>query len=195
MKLRAFTLIEVLVAASLFCVISAGLLAVFLSGSRAMIQATVQANVVQQTNVACYRFSREVERSIYEASSSNGSACSILSAIGPNGLFTYDAGSNIPRWQDFLIFYHDAARKQLRLSRCSVVGSPAETAPVTIEQFGGVPLATYVTGGTVIAENIYAAEFRLLPQRQARLAIGAEGVRPGRPLERYVQQLLVNFRN
>lgn len=195
MKRRAFTLVEVLIAGSLFCIISALLLAVFLSGSKAMILGTVQANVVQQTNVACFRFSREVERSIYEASSCNASACSILSAVGPNGLFTYDAGTNIPRWQDYLIFFHDATRKQLRLARRSVVGTPTETAPITIEQFGGVPLSNYANGGTVIAENIYACEFQLLAQRQARLAVGAEGVRPGRPMERYSQQLLVNFRN
>lgn len=194
---QAFTVLEILLAAGLFLLLSVLLVDVFRRSARAALQGSTRASLVQQTNAACHRFAREVERSIYESASCGGSTFSCLSALDTNGVFVYDEATRAPRWQYYLVFYLDSANHQFRLRKIPVSGTPTENAPAPLETFPPAqPLSTYASGGQAIAQEIYACEFSLTPGRLATMIVGAQGQRRDRAQpEIYVQTTLVNLRN
>ena len=201
MKRRAMTLLEIMVASSILLLMMGVLFSVYRMGASAMMKGTVHTELVQETNVACHRLTREVERSIYLSLSSTSAPAapgvSFLSAVNGSDLFAYDNATTMPRWQNFLIFYYDPVALELRLRKVPTVGTPTEGAPRTIELFGAaLPLATYLTGGTVVSRSISACAFNVTPEQQLIMEITAQKKRYGSPTpESYKQRTLVNFRN
>lgn len=194
---NAFTVLEVMLAAGLFLVLSVALMNLFRYASRAALQGSTRASLVQQTNAACHRFAREVERSLYESSTCTASAFSCLSALDSNGRFEYDAATRQPRWQKYLVFYVDTAERQFKVRTVSVTGTPTETTPGPIEMFPPMaPLATYATGGQAIAQEIYACEFGVTAEGLVQFWVGGEARRRDRVQpERFVQSTTIKFRN
>jgi hypothetical protein len=194
---NAFTVLEVMLAAALFLVLSVALLNLFRYASRAALQGSTRAGLVQQTNAACHRFAREVERSLYESTSCSASIFSCLSAVDQSGRFLYDAPTRQPRWQRYLVFYVDTVHRQFRLRSVPVTGTATETSPAPIEMFPpAAPLSSYASGGQAIAQEIYACEFRVNPEGLVQFWVGGEARRRDRAQpEVFVQSTTVKFRN
>ena len=196
-QIAGMTVLELLLASSLFSLLGLLLLAAYTQGSKVLLQGNNRSEMVRQTNSVCFRLNREIERSLYESVSTAGSACSMLSAVDNSGVFRYRTGSTAPEWQQFEIFYLDSVAKKVKLRTLSVVGTPTESTPSPIELHGPLnPLTSYLAGGSPIAHNIYAIDFSINSDHQLRVSVGAELARPGQIApDRLVQSSLSNFRN
>lgn len=193
---RAFSVLEIALGLGLFSLLGLLLLTAFRSTSRAMVVGQTRATLLQETNIACARLSREVERGLYDSLSLGGSCCSLLSALDQQGTFQYQVATGVPRWQNFLVFYLDASTSRLRLRTVPVAGTPTETAPCRLEQFPPMQaITTYCNAGQNIARQIYALDFQV-SGRQLVTSIGAQLYRPDRTTpDRVIQTTVSNFRN
>ena len=157
----AFTLAEVLVAAAVASLLLSAMFFIYRSSASAWMKGDTVTQLRNQTMVASGKFSRDLERSIYSSLSisPDGKAIAFLSAVDANGRFQYDAATEQPHWQEYLVYYLDVD-STLKVRHLSVVGSPQETGPTPIDNFGpNQPVANYMSGGERVAEDIQECEF------------------------------------
>lgn len=175
------TLVEVLVAAALFLVLSLILLTGWSQGTRAWRTVSERNEVLGQAQ----RFLRLAEREL-EASSSQG--LELTGGAPSSGLaypctfgitdpdeFAVDTISGALRWQKQVVLYHDAGTATLLRRQLAIpVTEPAYLVPSPISEtdlgFGHRPAAYYQNRGEVVARQVTGVTFAL-ESRQVRIGL------------------------
>ena len=172
------------------------MMSIYRMGSLAIGRAKARSILIQETNLACHNLAREAERSLYESLSVEAGGTSFLSAMDVKGEFAYDQGSSTPLWQNFLVYYFDSAKRELRRRKIPVAGTPVETSPTTLENFAGGPLSVHFGGGQVVARFLKSCSFKVTADQQLEFEVVAETLYPGRnEPDQFKQRMIVNLRN
>ncbi len=160
---RGFTIVEVLVASSVFLLILGVLVSTFYMSTNTMMKGTSQAGMLRDAQA----FGRKLSNAIQYGSvasltiAADESGMSLLTSDNVNGKFRYDPALSTALWSDYQVFYYDSTAQEVRNPEISVIGSPEEATPGPIENFGSAqPLNTYFTGGKPVLRNVTAATFR-----------------------------------
>ena len=147
---RGFTIVEVLVASSVFLLILGVLVSTFYMSTNTMMKGTSQAGMLRDAQA----FGRKLSNAIQYGSvasltiAADESGMSLLTSDNVNGKFRYDPALSTALWSDYQVFYYDSTAQEVRNPEISVIGSPEEATPGPIENFGSAqPLNTYFTGG------------------------------------------------
>lgn len=170
---KGFTLIETIIAASIFSFLLVTLFMVYRTGADAWMKSDANSELLGKAQVLTSKISRAVERSSYQSLAINRSApdaVSFLSPLDSNGVFQYDSYRNRPLWQEYLFFYRDRVTGDVRVNTRSVVGTPAEITPLRVgptswrRQFDLTP---DLVGGKLLVDNSVSLDFRILPVARA----------------------------
>jgi hypothetical protein len=139
-----------------------------------------QTELRQNILVCTEKITRDLERSTYASvsASSDLRGLAFLSAQDVDSDFQFDAASQQPRWQKFLIYYLDTTDKTLRRREVSVVGTPLELSPDIIDTHAGQPVDDYLNGGQPVGQGIDTVEFTIEPST-VRVKFSATGSRIG----------------
>ncbi|MCA9796902.1 MAG: hypothetical protein KC910_34065 [Candidatus Eremiobacteraeota bacterium] len=150
-------LIEMMIAAGIFLLLTAVLFMIFFMGAKAWRKTDQRADVTREAQLATARLIREATRSSFLSLSitPDGRAVSFLSPMDDNGQFVFDAAGNT-RWQRFVIYYCDLTAGELRRLEVPLpVGSTLGQFPEPIERLNPPKtLSGYLTGGRVIARDL-----------------------------------------
>ncbi len=117
---RGFTLLESLIAASVFLLALAALMSIFRMGATIWLRSDASAELLGRLQTTSARIGREAEAGLFDslalAETSSGpfqAGCAFLSARDSEGRFQYDPGSCMPRWQSTVVFYFDQSSGEL----------------------------------------------------------------------------------
>ncbi len=163
---KGATLAEVLVGGFVLSLLLLAVTEIYRNATAAWIKGEQQSALLQQVQLGLTRIDKEVERSVYDSLSisSDFRGAALLSALYSDGVFMFDAPTQQPRWQNYIVFYHDPPTRELRRVEVPVVGTPQETAAAPIENFGAMtPIENYFVGGEVIARDIEQCVFGVTP--------------------------------
>lgn len=151
---RGATLLETMVGAAIFAILTAAIFAIFRMGIGAWFKADGLAELQQQGQAVGGRWVRETETTSLAAVSlsATGEACSLPSAITPAGVFAIDAPTSELIWQSYQLYYFDGPSGEVRYLEVPIV--PPTRAVVPIEQYTGQPLANSLVGGRVLARSV-----------------------------------------
>ncbi len=182
MNRRGLTLLETMVGSAITLTLLTAIFFVFRMGASAMLKVSARNEMHQSLQTACNLLARDVEQSVYDSLSlsPDGRAVSFLSALDTNGVFQADS-YGAPLWQQYVIYYQlpPPTAELFRLEVPLAPGSPEQTAPGPIESYGpNQPLATYLSGGRVLAQNVFNARFtvdRAAPLTRALVVGELEG--------------------
>lgn len=158
------TLLEILVALSLFAVLTVVTFTLFTMGARAWMKAQAKAEIQLESKTLNARLIRSIESSTLESVSlsSDNTAMALLSARDTSGSFLYEPTTLAPRWQKFLVYYYLPTEKEIRLREVPVAGTPLETIPNIIDTLGG-NVDTYRSDGRVVGRGFDSCTFSLSP--------------------------------
>lgn len=158
-----------MVAAAIFMFLTASLFVIFFVGARAWRMTDNRSDVLRAAQVVAGQIAREAERSTLSSLSvtADQRALSFLSAIDAAGNHAVDAVGDT-RWQRYVIFYYDAANREVRRVDVPLVaGAPQIRYPEPIERYndglGARPLSAYLTGGRILSRDIEAFRVDLPP--------------------------------
>lgn len=122
MRRRAggFTLLESLVAASIFLLALGCLLSIFRMGALIWLRSDASAELLGRLQTASAKIGREAEAGLFDslalAQTSSGptqTGCAFLTARDSEGRFQYDPGTCLPEWQTTVVFYFDQSSGRL----------------------------------------------------------------------------------
>ncbi|MCA9792598.1 MAG: type II secretion system protein [Candidatus Eremiobacteraeota bacterium] len=198
MNKRGMTLAEVMIAMVLLGLLTGALFYIFRLGSNVWAKGDTESELLGSISVVEAKLSREAERSVYESVSveAAGQGVAFLSPMDANGVFRYDPITSMPRWQKYIVIYHDPAQKALLWREVPVVGSPTENTAGPIELFSGSTLASFFSGGKVLARELTGCRFWVGPDRQLLVWLEAEKERYGSSTPEHVEwRTAVSFRN
>jgi type II secretory pathway pseudopilin PulG len=177
---RGATLIEVLIAAGLFLLLSLLMVLGWSQGARAWRTVSERNEVLGQAQ----RFLRLTEKELETASASGleiaatGAAMAYASTFGVSNpeTFEVDSASGALRWQkQVIVFYDPANRAVLRRQMPVSVTDPAYLVPTPISSIdlgsGLRAVAFYATSGQVAARQISALSFSI-EGRQVTIRVG-----------------------
>ncbi len=125
-----FTLLESLVASSIFLLMSAGLFMIFRTGASLWLKSDANAEVLGKLQTVSARIGREAENSLFDSlaiastkSPRSQHGCSFLSARNNDGQLDYHPSQLLPDWKRALVFYFD--KKDRRVYRRDIIlGQP-----------------------------------------------------------------------
>jgi hypothetical protein len=181
MKARGFTLVEALIACSMFLVMLGSLFSIYRMGATIWLRSDTGAEILGQVQSLSAKIAREAERSLFDSlaieSSATKTGCSLLSAHDANGRFDFDPGTRMPRWQTAILFYFDKAAETVYRLEVPIAGAtPRENLLLYGQNFVRTPsgparLLPRFVGGQPVATKIKAVSFEK-PTREVTLSGG-----------------------
>lgn len=163
-----FTVIELMVSMSVLALLLGLTFLIYVSGARAWAKGDAKADLLRAAKLVATKTYRHVESSTALSLSvaADGSAVAFLSAEDTNGVFLYDPVSLLPRWQKFIVLYHDPVTRTVNLREAGVLGTTLEHTPQTIDALSAGPVASYKSGGQPIGREIDECRFSITPESQ-----------------------------
>lgn len=165
---RGFTILELMISMSVLGVLLGLTFLIYTMGARAWAKGDTKADLLRSAQVIAAKTNRYVESStpLSLSAAPDGSAVAFLSAEDEDGVFQYNPVTLLPRWQKFIVLYHDPAARSVNLREVSVVGTPLQDTPQTIEARGEGPVAGYKSGGQPLGREIDECRFTVTPEVQ-----------------------------
>lgn len=159
MRARGFTLLELMVAGSLFLLLGLVLFELYRVGASAWHKSDSQLDVLRNLQVVLTRVSREAQGSSLASESHDATALSFLTAVKDSTGFVVAPVTFRPVWQRYFVCYYDAGRQSVSVREEPLLpASPEASAPGPIDNFAGPsgtqPLAFYCNSGREIARGI-----------------------------------------
>lgn len=155
------TLIDLVVAMSMFLLLLTVLFAIFFLGGKAWRKTDDRYELLRNTQGVLAQINREAERTTtFSVSILPGRAISFLSPINDQGNFVTDTIGDV-RWERYLVFYLDSASQEVRMVDIPLLPTSFERrTPQPIDRFNSLsgiqPLSAYLTGGRVLGNHITA---------------------------------------
>lgn len=154
---RGFTLLESLVASSMFLLMSASLFMIFRTGASVWLKSDANAEVLGRLQTLSARIGREAENSLFDSlaiASKNTPrvqhGCSFLSARNNEGQLDFHPSQLLPDWKRALVFYFDKAERRV-YRRDTLLGQPN-----TLENLRHYSQAYQATDPTVVLTDHFA---------------------------------------
>lgn len=165
---RGFTVIELVMSMSILGLLLGLTFLIYTMGARAWAKGDAKADLLRAAQLVAAKTNRYVESStpLSLSVASDGSAVAFLSAEDANGVFLYDPVSLLPRWQKFIVLYHDPTARMVNLREVSVLGTTLEHTPQTIDALSAGPVTNYKSGGQPLGREIDECRFSLTPESQ-----------------------------
>lgn len=159
---RGVTLLELIVAMSIWLFMSSLTYAMFISASRSWIKVSQKATLLQRFEVLAGKVQREVSGSSRSSVtiSPDQSALSFLSAStdNPNQPYQFGAQGRL-QWQKFVVYYHDSVSGGVFRTETPLTTPSIRS--VVIDSLGGGGINSYLIDGQPIALNVTECDFRL----------------------------------
>ena len=194
-----FTLPEVMVSVTVLLLLFGALFFICQQSTSAMLKGTTQSGLLADFQAASRRLQAAVQGAPGGSFSlaADGRGASWLSAEDEQGRFCYDPAISQARWQRYLVYYHQADRRELRLAGIPVVGTQEELLPGPIEAHGSeVPLEGYFVGGQAVLLNVDSLVFSEPEAGSVALAVQLSRKRAlAEEPERLSSSIRVAFRN
>ncbi len=193
-SVTGMTLIEMLISLSLLGVIISTVLAIYVMGFQAWRKGDVRGDLLAAMQVSSARLVGDIEKTNYASVSigPTGDSVALLSAIDSAGQFQLDPNGR-PIWQRWVVYYQSAG--ELLQLEVPWTAPPADRVnPLPIEHLGG-SLADYLSGGRVVARNLYDFEVSVIPDTpmlELRLDFQKSS---GRQTEQVEMKTLIKTRN
>lgn len=154
---------------------------VFRVGAGGWKKLEAQSTMLADYEVLTSKLAREVQRSVYSSASKafdpNGESLAFLSAVDDTGTFLLDNTTFAPKWQKYMIFYHDLAARRIYHTHLDL--DPSSTIvdnPDVITNYpeGTGNLNNYRTGGRLLMTDMDVCTFDLA---DSMLTVKVEGSR------------------
>lgn len=154
-------------ACSVLAVLMTMILGVYRAGATSWRTLERHSTLAQQGLAALDRMSRELEESTYGSLSfgpRRDALAFLVATRDEDAQFDFDPATGKPRWDHYLVLYHDAAAQELRQVEVPLAAGSAQVdAPGPLEAYdpgtGPRALETYATGGRVVARGIRSCRF------------------------------------
>lgn len=153
---RAASLLEVMVAAGVMGLLVTAVFAIFRMGIAAWFKTDGLAELTQQGQLVGARWVRDAEVTCAAAVTVSPSAICFPSALDDTGNYVLDNTTSELIWQSYRIYYLDSPSGEVRWLEVPI--DPPTRTVVPIEAYdpggGARPLASYLTGGRVLARSV-----------------------------------------
>ena len=163
-------MLEAVISMSILGLLTGLIFFVYTMGARAWAKGDAKSELLRASQIVAAKTSRLVESStpLSVSVAADGSATAFLSAEDSNGVFRYDPVSLLPRWQKFVVLYHEPVSKTVFYREVDVTRTPLESAPQPIDALGNGPVENYKTGGNPqpLGRGIDTCRFTLTPESQ-----------------------------
>lgn len=157
MRRRGLTLLEMVLAVALLAILLATVFFIFETSAEAFLTSGAESDIRNQASVAKEAIKRAGRETDWDSLTVAPQALSLLTHRDEEGHVVRDDQGN-PVWQAYLVFFQ--AGSELHLRRLPVA-IPSTVEPIEEHDFGSgaQPLATYLSGGRVLARQLEQAEF------------------------------------
>lgn len=187
--MRGHTLLEMVLAAAMLCVLMVTIVLVYVVGASAWRKGDTQAELLQDLQASGARLAQDLAASAYDGLTVGATSLSCLTSLDKDGKVFYQAGKPLLRWARYRHWYLAAGLLKRRDFEI-----PGGTTTV-------IPLASYFGGpldqqGELIMRNVTVFAPLLVGVRTVKVTMTAEKMRYGhRDPERVSRVFVVRVNN
>lgn len=170
---RGVTLLETIIACAVMGVLITAVFMIYQMGVRAWTKTNTRSYLLQSLQTGTRRVTREAGLTIYDSVSITPDRRAISFLTSGNGMAFEVDDQGRPKWDRYVIFYHDTATDTLRFTEQPY--APVDpTVAERIEVYTGNPLATYANGGKAVADRVTVCSFSVNAGKLLELEMTAQ---------------------